>query len=166
MGERRSGSGREESEGERLDRNLSELLQELRVAIPGVQVLFAFLLVVPFQQGFTKVTPFQERVYFVALLCTAICAALLISPTAYHRMTFRQQQKRHLVVVANRLALVGLGFLALALTSTILLITDVVFGATETVVVVTTLAFLLYLLFWYLLPLRRRLSAEREPETQ
>jgi hypothetical protein len=162
MAERNSGSGRDETEGERLDRNLNELLQELRVAIPGVQVLFAFLLVVPFQQAFTMVTPFQERVYFVALLSTAICAALLISPTAYHRMTFRQQQKRHLVNVANRLALVGLGFLALALTATILLITDVVFGATETVVVTTTLAFLLYLLFWYLLPLRRRLTAARE----
>jgi hypothetical protein len=155
-----SSSGREESEKERLDRNLSELLQELRVALPGVQVLFAFLLVVPFQQGFTKVTPFQERVYFVALLCTAICAALLISPTAYHRMLFRKQQKHHLVFLANRMALIGLGFLALALTATILLITDVVFGATETVAVVTALAFLLYLLFWFLLPLRRRLTAE------
>jgi Family of unknown function (DUF6328) len=155
-----SSSAREESEEERLDRNLNELLQELRVALPGVQVLFAFLLVVPFQQGFTKVTPFQERVYFVALLCTAICAALLISPTAYHRMLFRKQQKHELVFLANRMALIGLGFLALALTATILLITDVVFGATETVAVVTALAFLLYLLFWFLLPLRRRLIAE------
>jgi Family of unknown function (DUF6328) len=157
-----SSSGREESEKERLDRNLNELLQELRVALPGVQVLFAFLLVVPFQQGFTTVTPFQERVYFVALLCTAICAALLISPTAYHRMLFRKQQKHHLVFLANRLALVGLGFLALALTATIMLITDVVFGATETVAVMTALAFLLYLLFWFLLPLRRRLTAEQD----
>lgn len=161
-GEARSGAGRDESEGERLDRNLSELLQELRVAIPGVQVLFAFLLVVPFQQGFTKITPFQERVYFVALLATAICAALLISPTAYHRLTFRQQQKRHLVIVANRLALAGLAFLALAMTATILLITDVVFGATETVIAATTFAFLLYLLLWGLLPLRRRLRAEKD----
>jgi Family of unknown function (DUF6328) len=160
MAERNSGSGREESEKERLDRNLNELLQELRVALPGVQVLFAFLLVVPFQQGFTKVTPFQERVYFVALLCTAICAALLISPTAYHRMLFRKQQKHHLVFLANRMALIGLGFLALALTATILLITDVVFGATETVAVTTALAFLLYLLFWYLLPLRRRITSD------
>jgi hypothetical protein len=159
MAERDPGSGRDETDGERLDRNLNELLQELRVAIPGVQVLFAFLLVVPFQQGFTKVTPFQERVYFVALLCTAICAALLISPTAYHRMLFRKQQKHHLVFLANRMALIGLGFLALALTATILLITDVVFGATETVAVVTALAFLLYLLFWFLLPLRRRLRS-------
>src|SRR6476660_5784776 len=86
-------SGRDETEEERLDRNLSELLQELRVALPGVQVLFAFLLTVPFQQGFTKITPFQERVYFVTLLLTALSAALLITPTAYHRVTFRYQQK-------------------------------------------------------------------------
>jgi hypothetical protein len=162
MAERDAGSGREETEEERLDRNLNELLQELRVAIPGVQVLFAFLLVVPFQTGFEKITPFQERVYFTALLLTAICAALLISPTAYHRATFRQQQKHELVFVANRLALAGLAFLALAMTATILLITDIVFGATETVVVTTTFAFLLYLTFWGLLPLRRRISAERK----
>ena len=93
MAEQRSGSGRDESEQERLDRNLSELLQELRVALPGVQVLFAFLLTVPFQQGFTRITPFQERIYFVTLLCTAISAAMLISPSAYHRMNFRLQQK-------------------------------------------------------------------------
>ena len=82
-------SGREESEAERLDRNLSELLQELRVALPGVQVLFAFLLAVPFQQNFTEITPFQEKAYFATLLFTAISAALLISPTSYHRITFR-----------------------------------------------------------------------------
>ena len=87
MGERPS--GREETEGERLDRNLGELLQELRVALPGVQVLFAFLLAVPFQQGFTKITSFQKDVYFATLLLTAISAVLLISPSAYHRLTFR-----------------------------------------------------------------------------
>ncbi len=155
-------SEHEESEKERLDRNLDELLQEIRVAIPGVQVLFAFLLVVPFQQGFTKVTPFQERVYFVSLLCTAIAAALLISPTAYHRMTFRRQQKHKLVPLANRLALAGLAFLALAVTAAILLITDIVFGATETVVATTTFVFGFYAIFWFLLPLRRRLTSEEQ----
>ncbi len=87
-------SGRDETEEERLDRNLSELLQELRVALPGVQVLFAFLLAVPFQQGFEKITPFQKDVYFGTLICTAISAVMLISPSAYHRLTFRYQQKR------------------------------------------------------------------------
>ena len=96
-------SGRDETEAERLDRNLGELLQELRVALPGVQVLFAFLLAVPFQQNFTKITDFQETVYFVTLLLTALSAVLLIAPSAYHRMTFRMQQKDDLVFLANRL---------------------------------------------------------------
>lgn len=160
MEDGQTGSGRNESEQERLDRNLSELLQELRVALPGVQVLFAFLLTVPFQQGFTKITPFQERVYFVTLLFTALSAVMLITPTAYHRMTFRYQQKQHLVLVANRVAIAGLGFLAVAMTGAIMLITDVVFGATATVVITTVLAFGVFVFFWYLLPLRRRLSSE------
>src|SRR3954466_7278869 len=154
--------GRNETDKERLDRNLNELLQELRVALPGVQVLFAFLLTVPFQQGFTKITPFQERIYFVTLLCTALSAALLITPTAYHRMTFRYQQKQHLVFVANRVAIAGLGFLAVAMTGAIMLITDVVFGAVATVAITTLLAFSLFVFLWYVLPLLRRLSAEGE----
>ena len=101
-------SGREETEEERLDRNLGELLQELRVALPGVQVLFAFLLAVPFQQGFEKITEFQKDVYFGTLICTAISAVMLISPSAYHRVTFRYQQKRRLVFFANRFSIVGL----------------------------------------------------------
>jgi hypothetical protein len=150
-------SGREESEKERLDRNLSELLQELRVALPGVQVLFAFLLTVPFQQGFNTVTPFQERVYFVTLLLTAISSALLIAPSAYHRMVFRTQQKDHLIFTANKLTIIGLACLALAMTGAVLLITDVIFGSTATWITGGAV-FALYLLLWYALPLRRRLK--------
>jgi membrane-associated HD superfamily phosphohydrolase len=161
MGERPS--GREETEEERLDRNLGELLQELRVALPGVQVLFAFLLAVPFQQNFTEITPFQERVYFATLLLTAISAVLLISPSAYHRITFRMQQKDHLVFLANRFAIAGLALLALAMTGAIVLITDVLFG--ETATLVTGIASLsAFVLFWYALPLKRRLSADEEPD--
>jgi hypothetical protein len=150
-------SGRDESESERLDRNLGELLQELRVALPGVQVLFAFLLAVPFQQNFTKISPFQERVYFATLLLTAASAVLLISPSAYHRMTFRMQEKDTLIFLANRLAIVGLGLLALAMTGAIMLITSVLFGTAATIVTsAATLA--MFATFWYLLPLRRRLS--------
>jgi len=152
-------SGRNETEDDRLDRNLGELLQELRVALPGVQVLFAFLLAVPFQQNFTKISPFEEKVYFGTLLCTAISATLLISPTAYHRLTFHLQQKRHLVSLANRFAIAGLGFLALAMTGAIMLITDVLFGGIMTVVV-TTAAALMFAVFWYLLPLQRRFRAQ------
>ncbi|HEX2161476.1 MAG TPA: DUF6328 family protein [Thermoleophilaceae bacterium] len=155
--------GSEESEKERLDRNLGELLQELRVALPGVQVLFAFLLAVPFQQGFKEeITPFQEKVYFITLLLTAISAALLISPTAYHRMNFRRQQKKHMIFLANRLAIVGIGFLALAMTGAIMLITDVLFGTTATIVF-SMLALLMFVVLWGLLPLSRRLKANEGP---
>lgn len=152
-------SGRDETEVERLDRNLGELLQELRVALPGVQVLFAFLLAVPLQRNFEKITHFEKNVYFATLLCTAISAALLIAPSAYHRLTFHLQQKRRLVFLANRFAIVGLGFLALAMTGAIMLITDILFG-TATTVVTSAGAFLMFALLWYVLPLRERLSAE------
>lgn len=148
-------SGRDESEAERLDRNLSELLQELRVALPGVQVLFAFLLAVPFQQNFTEITPFQKGVYFATLLCTAISAALLISPSAYHRLTFHYQQKRQLVLLANRFAIGGLAFLALAMTGAIMLITDVLFGGLVTAIT-SVLAAATFALLWGVLPLLRR----------
>ena len=148
-------SGRDETEAERLDRNLSELLQELRVALPGVQVLFAFLLAVPFQQNFSKITGFQEKVYFATLLLTAISAVLLISPSAYHRMTFRMQQKDDLVFLANKLAIAGLAFLALAMTGAIMLITDVLFGTAATVVT-SVLALATFAVFWAALPLQRR----------
>jgi hypothetical protein len=148
-------SGRDEQEWERLDRNLSELLQELRVALPGVQVLFAFLLVVPFQQTFSEITPFQEKIYFVSLLLTAISASLLISPTAFHRMVFRHHEKKYLVFLANRLAIAGLGFLALAMIAAITLITDLLYGAVTTAIV-SGLAFALFALLWFALPLQRR----------
>lgn len=153
-------SGREESEDERLDRNLGELLQELRVALPGVQVLFAFLLAVPFQQNFTKITSFEKNVYFATLLCTAISAALLISPSAYHRLTFHLQQKRQLVFLANRLTIAGLGFLALAMTGAVTLITDVLFGGVATVVFGVAAA-LMFVLLWGVLPLWQRFRLAR-----
>jgi hypothetical protein len=159
MGERPS--GRDESEGERLDRNLGELLQELRVALPGVQVLFAFLLAVPFQQEFTKITDFQKGVYFATLLLTALTAALLIAPTAYHRLTFRYQQKHRLVFISNRLAIAGLGTLALAMICAIMLITDVLFG-TKTTLVTTGVTVVVFVLLWVALPLRRRLKYRSE----
>jgi hypothetical protein len=152
-------SGRQESEVERLDRNLGELLQELRVALPGVQVLFAFLLAVPFQQHFSEITAFEKKVYFATLLCTAISAALLISPSAYHRLTFHLQQKRRLVFLANRFAITGLGFLALAMSGAIMLITNVLFGTVLTVIT-TTAAISMFAILWYLLPLQERLRAQ------
>jgi uncharacterized protein DUF6328 len=125
------------------------------VALPGVQVLFAFLLAVPFQQNFTKITAFQEKVYFATLLCTALSAALLISPTAYHRLTFHLQQKKELVYVSNRLSIAGLGFLALAMTGAIVLITDVLFGSLATAAFGIAAA-AMFVMLWAVLPLRRR----------
>jgi uncharacterized integral membrane protein len=153
------GSGRHESETERLDRNLGELLQELRVALPGVQVLFAFLLTIPFNQRFALLTTAQERIYLATLLSTTIAAVLLIAPTAYHRLTFRKQQKERLVFVANRLAIVGLGFLAVAMTGVVLLVTDFLFSTVVTVVC-TAFAAIMFAAFWYLLPLLRRVGLE------
>jgi uncharacterized integral membrane protein len=153
------GSGRDETEIERLDRNLSELLQELRVALPGVQVLFAFLLTIPFNQRFSELTDAQERIYLFTLLATTVSAVLLIAPTAYHRLTFRKQQKERLVLLANNFAILGLGFLALAMTGVVLLITDFLF-ATAVTVACTAFAGLMFAGFWYGLPLWRRLDLE------
>lgn len=153
-------SGRDESEDARLDRNLGELLQELRVALPGVQVLFAFLLAVPFQQNFTKITLFEKKVYFATLLCTAISAALLIAPSSYHRLTFHLQQKHELIHLANRFTIAGLSFLALAMTGAIVLITDVLFGGITTVITGVAAA-ATFATLWYALPLRRRLTLRK-----
>ena len=148
-------SGREETEKERLDRNLIELLNELRVALPGVQVLFAFLLTVPFTQQFSTLTKGQEKIYYATLVCTAISTALLIAPSAHHRINFRQQEKHYIVFLANRLTIAGLAFLALAMSGVMLLITDILYGTTATVIAVTATV-LLFAVLWYVMPLVRR----------
>jgi len=145
----------QETEKERLDRNLMELLGELRVALPGVQVLFAFLLAVPFAQGFRRVTAFQRDVYFFTLCCALAGTVCLIAPTPFHRLTFRLHQKRALVSIANRLTIAGLALVALAMTGVMLLISDVLFGPVTTIVS-TALAAALFVLLWGVLPLRHR----------
>jgi hypothetical protein len=151
-----AGTGRHETELERVDRNYTELLGELRVALPGVQVLFAFLLVVPFNARFNQVTAFQEKVYFATLLCTAVASAFLIAPSVHHRLLFRQRVKEKLVMTAHWMALVGLSFLALAIIGVLLLVTDFLFEATAAAVV-TVLASALVVVVWYALPMQRRL---------
>jgi hypothetical protein len=158
-------SGRDETPLERADRNLEELLQELRVALPGVQVLFAFLLTVPFNQRFGEVTSFQRDVYFASLMCTAISSGLLIAPSAYHRILFRRADKEHIVVVANRFAVVGFAFLALAVTGATLFVTDFIFGSVQAYVT-AGLVFVMLLVLWYLAPLRRRFAHDREHAAQ
>lgn len=149
----------DESDTQRLNRELIELLNELRVALPGVQVLFAFLLAVPFQQRFSLVTPFQKNVYYATLCCAFVASVLLIAPSALHRLNFRAHDKERIVHTGNLLAIAGIGVLGLAMTGVVMLISDVLFGATATIVS-TIVASILLTLLWGLLPLslRRRLS--------
>jgi hypothetical protein len=139
-----------------LDRELIELLNELRVALPGVQVLFAFLLIVPFSNGWQRVTEAQRDVYFVAFLCAAASSALLIAPSAYHRLRWREGDKEHLLVTANRLAIAGTAFLAAGMAATVYLITDVLFSTTWAVVV-TAVAAAMFVSLWFGLALAREL---------
>ena len=112
---------------EKRDRQMIELLNELRVALPGVQILFAFLLTVPFSSRFGQLTAFQRDVYYVTLMTTALCAACLIAPSAAHRLRFHQGEREWIVESANRLMIAGLAILAVALGCSFLLITDIMF---------------------------------------
>jgi Family of unknown function (DUF6328) len=161
MASRTTPSGRDETATERADRNLNELLGELRVALPGVQVLFAFLLVVPFSARFGEVTAFQEKIYFATLICNALASALLIAPSMHHRLEFRHGDKAHVVLISNRLTIAGLTLLAIGMIGVMVLITDFLFGAVATIVTATLIA-LAFLLLWYVMPLRRLRQLERD----
>jgi hypothetical protein len=152
--------GRTETALERCDRNLVELLQEVRVVQTGVQVLFAFLLTVPLAARFPVLTAFERDLYFATLLVTGAAAVLLIAPTAYHRILFRLGDKEHLVQVANRLTLAGLLCVAVSMIGALLLVTDLLFGG-ATVVVTGVAAALVCTLLWCVAPLRRRRSLLR-----
>jgi Family of unknown function (DUF6328) len=152
--ERHPETGREETESERLDRNLQEMLGELRVALPGVQVLFAFLLVVPFNQRFADVTQFQKTVFFATLLCTTASTVCLIAPTTHHRLEFRQQDKLRIVSTGNRIVVLGLLLLAVAMTGAVLFVTDFLYGTTTTIIASGGVG-AAFALLWYAIPLRR-----------
>ena len=152
---------RNETEHERLDRNLNELLGELRVALPGVQVLFAFLLAVPFNQRFGQTTSFEKGVYYVTLVGTAIAMAFLIAPSAIHRIEFRAGDKRHIVFTANRFAVIGFAILGLAMSAAVLLVTHFLY-ANALAVVTTVLSAAVFLGLWFLFPLARLRHLERE----
>ncbi len=146
-----------ETEQERINRQLDQLLQELRVAMPGVQVLFAFLLALPFQQRFTAVTEFQKHVYFVTLLAAAAASALFIAPTAFHRLRFEEGDKPFLVSVSSKMALAGLGFLAVAMNGAVLLVTDVLFDGIA-VTITVALSVTVFAGLWFVLGLVRDLQ--------
>jgi hypothetical protein len=153
-----SGEGRAESEKQRVDRELIELLNELRVVLPGVQVLFAFLLTVPFSNGFSRMTNPQRDVFFIAFLTATVATVLLIAPSTYHRIMFRQGDKKQMLFASNRLMLLGTGFLAVSMAASVYVITDVLFQVPIAVTVAITAA-LVFVLVWYLMPLYRRMRA-------
>ena len=158
-GGRHPETGRDESESERIDRNLQEMLGELRVALPGVQVLFAFLLVVPFNQRFAQVTDFQKTLYLATMLFTTASTVCLIAPTVHHRLEFRQQDKENIVRTGNRIVIVGLVLLAIAMTGAVLFVTDVLYDTGTTAAAAGGVA-VAFAVLWYAIPLRR-LAANR-----
>ena len=149
-----------EDRDERLNRELIELLNELRVVLPGVQVLFAFLLTVPFTNQFSKITNEQKQVFFATFICTAAATALLIAPSAYHRLRWRQSDKAQLLETANRLSIGGMVFLTFALVGAVFLVTDLLFHWTAAVFVTAAVA-AFFGWFWWGLPLSRRLDDNR-----
>ncbi len=152
---------RSETGLERLDRNLQELTGELRVIVTGVQVLFAFLLIVPFDSGFAHVGSFERTVYFATLIFTALAGACVIAPSAEHRFLFRHDDKGYIVRVANRVVIAGLAFLAIAMCGCLLLVATKLFGALEGGVTVLCGA-LPFVLLWFVMPLWRRRRLDRD----
>jgi O-antigen/teichoic acid export membrane protein len=155
-----SGDGRDETPLERWDRNLVELLQELRVAQTGVQILFAFLLTLPFAARFGNTNAFERFVYIGSLLSAAAAAAAIIAPVAYHRVLFRRGRKPELVAAAHRLASAGLAFLLLAMVGAILLVTDYLLGLAWSLVLSGVVA-AWFVFLWAVLPWRARVEDER-----
>jgi hypothetical protein len=151
----------EESHKERIDRELIELLNELRVALPGVQVLFAFLLIVPFSNGYVRMTAAQKDIFFATFISTALATAFLIAPSANHRILFRQRDKEQLLRRSNRQSVIGLVFLTLAVVGATALITDVIFSSLAATLAATGVAVVL-LVVWFVVPIYRRLTTAED----
>lgn len=150
----------DEDHKDRVDRELIELLNEIRVALPGVQVLFAFLLILPFQQTFSETAAEDKAVYAVALLASALAAALLIAPSMYHRLNFRGGRKEQMLLDSNKLLIVGTLLTGVGVACAVYLVVDVVYGRVAAVVA-TVVVLVVYALVWIALPLLRR--GEDEP---
>jgi hypothetical protein len=155
-----------ETESERLDRKLIELLNELRVALPGIQVLFAFLLTLPFSSGFAKTTDFQRDLYAVSLVCAVLASIFLIAPSSYHRHRFHHldhetvEDKREMITTQDHLAIAGFFFFTLSVLGSTYVVIDTLFPTRTTVIVIVVLG-LGFAWFWYALPLSRRMRASR-----
>lgn len=146
---------RDESKDERDDRNLAELLQELRVAGLGVQVLFGFLLSLPFTNRFDKLSSGERNLYLATLVLAAVATALLLGPVAYHRLVFRRRQKERLVQAANVMAIAGLVTVGLAISVAVLLVTGFVASGLPAVLI-TVFTALMFGLLWFAFPLAHR----------
>jgi amino acid transporter len=143
----------DETPMERSSRQLIELLNELRIVLPGITVLLGFLLAVPFARGWTRVTGFQRDVFIVAFLATAVSVAFLIAPSSYHRIRFRQGDRERMLTISNRLSIAGITAAAVSLVAVVLLVTD--FVASRTFAIAATAAlFVVVAVLWYGLPLR------------
>ena len=150
----------DEDHKDRVDRELIELLNEIRFALPGVQVLFAFLLILPFQQTFSETTAEDKAVYAVALLASALAAAMLIAPSMYHRLNFRGGRKEQMLFDSNKLLIGGTLLTGVGVACAVYLVVDVVYGRLAAVVA-TVVVLVVYALLWIALPLLRR--GEDEP---
>lgn len=150
-----------ETPEQQADRNLSDLLQELRVATLGVQVLFGFLLGLPFTVRFGRLEPWQRWLYLAVVALSGISVALLVAPVAYHRLVFRRHQRRALVRTANAMAIGGVAAVALAVTGAVLLVTSYVQPGAAAAVITGAVG-ALFASLWFLLPLARRAAASRD----
>jgi Family of unknown function (DUF6328) len=149
----------EESRKERLNRELMELLQELRVVIPGVQVLLAFLLTAPFQQRFAQLPGSMRNAFFASIACATLATAFLIAPSAHHRLRWRAGEKERLVRLGNQMAIAGTVFLAAAIVLALYVVTDVLF--TTNLAVLTAIASLVVFVgLWYVVPMLGRSGAD------
>ena len=148
----------EESTGERLDRELMELLQGIRVVMPGVQVLLAFLLTVPFQPRFAQLPGSLRNAFFAAIVCATLATVLLIAPSTHHRLLFRAREKEWLLRVGNQMALWGTVLLGASIVLALYVVTNVLFTS-EQALLTTAIAIVVFVGLWYVLPLTRRSSS-------
>ncbi len=147
-----------------LQRELGELLNEIRVALPGVQVLFAFLLTVPFSPGFARLDSSDRVVYYVAFLSAALASILLIAPTSYARLTWRQREKDELLNVSNLFVIAGCAFVAVGIGCVVYLVTTFIYAPTAAGIAVACVAALLFVT-WYVLPIAFRLRRRSHPDS-
>ena len=152
-----------ESKGERLDRELMELLQELRVVIPGIQVLLAFLLTAPFQQRFAQLPGSLRNAFFASIACATLATAFLIAPSAHHRLRWRAGDKERLLRIGNQMALWGTVFLAAAIVLALYVVTNVLFTS-ELALATAIAAVIVFAGLWYILPMTGRPSGDEGSE--